>query len=101
ISDQSLGIMVHCKGLRVLFPYLVGGLTMGARVLRFVVVSFAALYCAPSAAAAEPEARIVEAAARQDMATVRTLLKQRGVNVNAARADGVTALLWAAHWNDV
>ena len=27
-------------------------------------------------------------------------LKQ-GVDVNAARADGATALLWAAHWDDL
>ena len=30
----------------------------------------------------------------------RALLKER-VNVNTARADGSTALLWAAHWNDL
>ena len=74
---------------------------MRAHVLRVVGVSLATLCWASSAVTAEPEARILEAAARQDMATVRMLLKQRGVNVNAARADGVTALLWAAHWNDV
>lgn len=74
---------------------------MRARLLRFVGIALATLCWALPASAAEPETRIVEAAARQDMATVRTLLKQRGVNVNAARADGVTALLWAAHWNDL
>ena len=31
---------------------------------------------------------------------MRALLDE-GVDANAARADGVTALLWAAHWNDV
>jgi ankyrin repeat protein len=74
---------------------------MRGHVLRVVGVSLVTLCWASSGVTAEPEARIVEAAARQDMATVRTLLKQRGVNVNAARADGVTALLWAAHWNDL
>jgi hypothetical protein len=68
----------------LLFPYGVGGLTMRARVLRFVGVSLATLCWASPAITAEPETRIVEAAARQDMATVRVLLKQRGVNVNAA-----------------
>lgn len=50
--------------------------------------------------AAEPDLRLVNAAANQDKATVRALLKQRA-NVNAPRADGSTALLWAAHWNDM
>lgn len=52
------------------------------------------------AAAAGPDLRLVSAAAEQDKAAVRALLKQ-GVDVNAARADGATALLWAAHWDDV
>ena len=53
-----------------------------------------------AAAAAGPDLRLVNAAADQDTAAVRALLKQ-GVDVNAARADGATALLWAAHWNDL
>jgi ankyrin repeat protein len=53
-----------------------------------------------SAAAADPDLRLVNAAADQDKAAMRALLKQ-GVDVNAARADGVTALLWAAHWSDL
>jgi ankyrin repeat protein len=52
------------------------------------------------ALAAEPDLRLVTAAAEQDTATVRLLLKQ-GADVNTARADGATALLWAAHWNDL
>jgi uncharacterized protein len=55
---------------------------------------------AASAAAADPDLRLVNAAAAQNKAVVTMLLKQR-VDVNAARADGVTALLWAAHWNDL
>jgi ankyrin repeat protein len=51
-------------------------------------------------AAQERDLRLVQAAASQDRQTVRALVKQR-VDVNAARADGVTALLWAAHWNDL
>jgi ankyrin repeat protein len=50
--------------------------------------------------AAGPDVRLVNAAADQDKATVRALLKER-VNVNTPRADGSTALLWAAHWNDL
>ena len=52
------------------------------------------------AAAAEPDLRLVTAVAEQDKAAIRVLVKQ-GVDVNAARADGATALLWAAHFNDL
>ncbi len=50
--------------------------------------------------AAEPDLRIVERAAAQDGEAVRALLED-GVDANTARADGVTALLWAAHWDDL
>ena len=50
--------------------------------------------------AAGPDVRIVDAAAAQDGEAVRALLKE-GVDANTARPDGVTALLWAAHWDDV
>jgi ankyrin repeat protein len=43
---------------------------------------------------------LVDAAKRQDRQAVRTLVEQQ-VDVNAAEADGATALHWAAHWNDV
>jgi ankyrin repeat protein len=55
---------------------------------------------AATAAAADPDLRLVQAAADQDRQAVRALIA-KGVDVNAARADGVTALLWAAHWNDL
>src|SRR5436309_2425647 len=51
------------------------------------------------AAAASPDRRLVDAVAERDTAAVRALLKE-GVDVNTARADGATALLLAAHWND-
>ena len=44
--------------------------------------------------------RLVTAAAEQDSAEVRRLLAE-GADANAARADGATALLWAAHWDDL
>ena len=61
-----------------------------------------ALVIAASAPAwgAEPDLRLVQAAADNDRAAVRTLLAAR-VDVNAGRADGATPLLWAAHWNDL
>lgn len=51
------------------------------------------------ALASAADDRLVAAAAAQDKAAITSLLK-RGVDVNASRADGATALLWAAHFND-
>ena len=53
-----------------------------------------------AAAAATADLRLVSAAAGQDRGAVRTLLDE-GVDVDTSRADGVTALLWAAHWDDL
>ena len=53
-----------------------------------------------TAAAATPDLRLVNAAAERDRDVVRALL-EAGIDVDAARADGVTALLWAAHWDDL
>jgi uncharacterized protein len=44
--------------------------------------------------------RLVEAVRNQDQQQVRTLLNQKA-DVNARAGDGSTALLWAAHWNDL
>jgi ankyrin repeat protein len=44
--------------------------------------------------------RIVDAAEKQDMAGVRTLL-ERGVDPNSTQPDGATALHWAVHWDDL
>src|SRR5262245_13894845 len=57
------------------------------------------LAAAVPAAVAGSDLRLVDAAAQQDWRTVRALLQQRG-DVNTARPDGTTALLWAAHWDD-
>jgi uncharacterized protein len=66
-----------------------------------LLVTVAALVAgARPASAAAPDLRLVNAAAAQDKAAIRTLLKQR-VDVNAKRADGATALLWAVHFNDL
>ena len=54
---------------------------------------------AASLAAAAPQHRLVDAAARQDLPVLRGLL-EAGAAVDARRADGATALLWAAHWDD-
>ena len=46
------------------------------------------------------EARLAEAAKEMDRATIRALLEQR-LDVNAAQVDGMTALHWAAHQDDL
>lgn len=52
------------------------------------------------ATAAGPDLRLVDAMAQRDAALVQSLLDE-GLDVNTARGDGVTALLWAAHWDDL
>jgi len=49
---------------------------------------------------AAPAAEVADAVRNRNSSALQTLLKQ-GANVNAAQADGTTALHWAAHWNDV
>lgn len=58
------------------------------------------LAAASLASAAGPDLRLVGAVAAQDAQVVRALL-ENGVDVNGARADGATALLLAAHWDDL
>ncbi len=60
---------------------------------------FALAAASVSVRAAGPDLRLVDAAAQQDKAAVRALLKA-GVNVNTPQADGATALIWTSHWND-
>jgi ankyrin repeat protein len=45
------------------------------------------------------DARLADAAKRQNAPLVRTLLQQ-GADTNAPQADGATALHWAVYWND-
>ncbi len=73
---------------------------MNATSTRLVGLLMIALFSlAGRAAATGSDLRLVTAAAQQDIQRVRTLLKER-VDVNTARADGATALLWASHWDD-
>ena len=51
-------------------------------------------------AAAADDLRLVDAARHQNLPRLRTLLDQHA-DVNAKSEDGSTALLWAAHWNDL
>lgn len=71
--------------------------------VKWVVRGVWAIYLLSSAglaAAAGPDLRLVNAAADRDKAAMRALVKQ-GVDVDAARPDGVTALLLSAHFNDL
>jgi ankyrin repeat protein len=73
---------------------------MGVSIARRGWLGFAfLLLIAGQVSAAGPDLRLVDAAAQQDWKTVRALLQERGADVNASRADGATALLWAAHWD--
>ena len=68
---------------------------------RIVAWSFlATLLMAAGVTAADPDLRLVNAVKNQDQQQVRTLLKDRP-DVNVPSEDGSTALLWAAHWNDL
>ena len=59
----------------------------------------AVVLCSLAAGPAAAAERLVDAAARRDAQAVRALLRA-GADVDQRRADGVTALLWAAHWDD-
>ena len=59
-----------------------------------------ALLGVTSLAAAGGDARLVDAVKNRDLVNMRSLLKQR-IDVNAADAEGMTALHWAAHWGDL
>lgn len=51
-------------------------------------------------AATGADPRLIQAVRSKDVASVRTLLKQR-IDVNAPQGDGATALHWAAHVDNV
>jgi ankyrin repeat protein len=51
-------------------------------------------------AAAQDNLRLVEAARNRDRQAVHTLLNEQA-EVDVRSHDGATALLWAAHWNDL
>src|SRR5215510_803507 len=58
------------------------------------------LLMAVAAGAANQTLRLVDAVKNQDLEKVRALLGQHA-EVNVRSEDGSTALLWAAHWNDL
>ena len=67
---------------------------------RFRVDALVALAAVLLMTGAEAEAPVADAAMREDVEAVRTLL-QSGADVNAAQGDGMTALHWAAEHGHV
>ena len=67
--------------------------------VRLTMLSAVVLMSGTSATASAQDLRLVDAVERQDREAAR-ILTQR-VDVNAAQADGATALHWAVHWNDL
>jgi len=68
--------------------------------MRLICIVLASSSLAVPVPAAAQDLRLVTAAAGQDAGRVATLLAD-DLDPNTARADGATALLWAAHWNDL
>ena len=69
------------------------------KIAQAMAVSMSLLMAA-GVAALGADLRLVEAVRNQDQQQVRTLLNQKA-DVNVRAGDGSTALLWAAHWNDL
>ena len=66
--------------------------------IRLVSAAAIVLLLSALAVAAPPDARVADAARGQDAGAVRALLAE-GAAVDAAQADGFTALHWAAQWD--
>jgi len=69
----------------------------GARILGWCL---AVSFTAAGAIAAPSDVRLASAMKNRDKASVRSLLAQR-IDVNAPDVEGMTALHWAAHWDDL
>ena len=67
--------------------------------VRLTMLSAVVLMSGTSATASAQDLRLVDAVERQDREAARVLTQR--VDVNAAQADGATALHWAVHWNDL
>ncbi len=67
--------------------------------IRFAVCGWAALFVITGPVSAA-DAPLADAAESQNSAAIRTLLEQQA-DVNAAQADGMTALHWATYHDDV
>ena len=70
------------------------------RMKRFGIQSVTLLLATASLHAAIPPAPLADAAEKMDRPAIRALLKER-TPVDAPQVDGMTALLWATHHDDV
>ena len=61
----------------------------------------ALVFLTSPAFAAERDTRLADAAMNRDVATVRTLLQQKSIDVNAPGRDGTPALHWTVRVNDL
>ena len=73
---------------------------MAQPTLTVFAVAIALLLSTITLRGAASEALLADAAEKMDRAAIRTLL-QRHADVNAPQADGMTALHWAAHQDDL
>ncbi len=71
-----------------------------ARTTRVTPTLLLALFLAAPSQAAAPDTRLAEAAQKQDMAAVRSLLSQKA-DPNTPGRDGTSALLWVVRVDDV
>ena len=71
--------------------------TYRAATVRQRVIAISLLLASAAAAAS---IGLPEAARHQQKAAVEELLKQHS-DINATDVEGMTALIWAAHWNDL
>ncbi|MBM3558879.1 MAG: ankyrin repeat domain-containing protein, partial [Alphaproteobacteria bacterium] len=72
---------------------------MARRLHPFTLAALFTLIVAGSSSAGAGDTRIADAAARGDVAAVKSLMQQRA-DVNGAQGDGMTALHWAADRGD-
>ena len=74
--------------------------TVAHRVTHVWYCMLIAVFITGATVVGEADLRLVRAAAEQNYDATRELVAE-GVDVNTARADGATALLWASHWDDL
>ena len=68
------------------------------RIVQFGILSLVSIV---GLCGAGLNSRIADAAEAGDRAGVRSLIQQKGVDLNAAQADGMTALHWAVYRDDL
>ena len=96
---MTVGATADRRSIRYSGMHYNRGMSVAGRVTRYCLGLLLAV-CTTGLTTAAEDLRLVTAASNRDRDAVRTLLAE-GVDVNAARADGATALLFAAHWDDV